>query len=262
MRLVSFDGGFGRVERDTVVPMGVDLVEYLASGAAIDGTAVPLGDVALLAPVPRPGKIICVGRNYLAHIAELDKDVPVEPILFCKFANSVVPSGATVRMPPQTEMVDWEAELGVVIGRTANNVSRDEALDYVAGYTCTNDLSARDLQRRTGQWTRGKAIDGFLPMGPALVTPDEVGDPHDLRVRCLVDGEVQQDGNTSEMIFDIPTLISFISETITLEPGDVIATGTPPGVGAGQDPPRYLQPGETVVVEIERVGRLSTVMAR
>lgn len=262
MRLVSFDGGFGRVERDNVVPMGVDLVEYLASGAAIDGTAVPLDEVALLAPVPRPGKIICVGRNYLAHIAELDKDVPVEPILFAKFANSIVPSGATVVMPPQTEMVDWEAELGVIIGRTAKNVSRDEALDVVAGYTCMNDLSARDLQRRTGQWTRGKAIDGFLPMGPALVTPDEVRDPHDLRVRCLVEGEVQQDGNTSEMIFDIPTLISFISETITLEPGDVIATGTPPGVGAGQDPPRFLQSGETVVVEIERVGRLSTLMVR
>ncbi len=262
MRLVSYEGGFGRIDGDSVVPMGTDIVEYLTTGQAFQGTPVPLDDVSLLPPVPRPGKIICVGRNYREHIAEMDTDVPVEPILFCKFANSLVPSGATVVMPPQSDMVDWEAELGVVIGRTGKNVPAERALDHVAGYTCMNDLSARDLQRRTGQWTRGKAIDGFLPTGPVLVTADEVDDPHNLAVRCLVNGEVQQDGNTSQMIFDIPTLISFISETITLEPGDCIATGTPPGVGAGQSPPRFLQPGDAVVVEVEGIGRLETAMAR
>lgn len=262
MRLVSYEGGFGRIEADTVVPMGRDIIDYLGSGRVSDGAPLPLHDLTLLAPVPRPGKIICVGRNYLEHIAELNHDIPVEPILFCKFANSIVPSDAIVAMPPQTEMVDWEAELGVVIGRTAKNITPDDVWDCIAGYTCMNDLSARDLQRRTGQWTRGKAIDGFLPTGPELVTPDEVGDPQNLAVRCLVNGEVQQDGNTSQMIFDIPTLVSFISETITLEPGDCIATGTPPGVGAGQQPPRFLQPGDVVVVEVENVGRLTTTMAR
>ena len=262
MRLVSFEGGFGRIAGDTIIPMGPDIVRFLETGDAVDGDAVPLADVVLTAPLPRPGKIICVGRNYYEHIAEMNKDIPVEPILFCKFANSVVASGATVVMPPQTEMVDWEAELGVVIGRTGKNIPPEQVGDYIAGYTCMNDLSARDLQRRTGQWTRGKAIDGFLPMGPELVTADEVAYPGNLAVRCLVNDEVQQDGNTSEMIFDIPTLISFISETITLEPGDCIATGTPPGVGAGQKPPRFLQPGDVVAVEIDGVGRLVTTMAR
>ena len=262
MRLISYQGGFGRVEGDSVIPMGPDIVDYLRSGQSSDGAALPLDGLTVLAPVPNPGKIICVGRNYYEHIAEMNKDLPVEPILFCKFANSIVGSGATVAMPPQTDMVDWEAELGVVIGRTGKNIAPDQVWDYIAGYTCMNDLSARDLQRRTGQWTRGKAIDGFLPMGPDLVTADEVPDPQNLAVRCLVNDEVQQDGNTSEMIFDIPTLISFISETITLEPGDCIATGTPPGVGAGQKPPRFLQPGDVVVVEVDNVGRLTTTMTR
>lgn len=262
MRLISYQGGFGRVEGDTVVPMGRDIVDYLASGQVSDGAPLPLDDVALLAPVPRPRKIICVGLNYRDHVAELNNDAPVEPVLFCKFANSLVPSDATVQMPPQTEMVDWEAELGVVMGRTTKNIAPGDVWDSIAGYTCMNDLSARDLQRRTGQWTRGKAIDGFLPTGPQLVTPDEVGDPQNLALRCLVNGEVQQAGNTSQMIFDIPTLVSFISETITLEPGDCIATGTPPGVGAGQQPPRFLQPGDVVVVEVENVGRLTTTMTR
>lgn len=262
MQLVSYQGGFGRIEGDVVVEMGVDIVQFLGGGQSTDGPARALDDVVLTAPVPRPGKILCVGRNYVEHVEEMNKDIPVEPILFCKFANSIVGSGATVTMPPQTEMVDWEAELGVVIGRTVKNIAPGDVWDCIAGYTCMNDLSARDLQRRTGQWTRGKAIDGFLPTGPTLVTPDEVGDPQNLAVRCLVNGEVQQDGNTSQMIFDIPTLISFISETITLEPGDCIATGTPPGVGAGQEPPRFLQPGDVVVVEVEKVGRLTTTMAR
>lgn len=262
MRLLSYEGGFGRADGDMVVPMGPDLLEYLETGESSEGEPLPLANVTLTAPIPRPGKIICVGRNYLEHIAEMNNDLPVEPILFCKFSNSVVASGSTVVMPPQSDMIDWEAELGVIIGRGGKNIPAERTWDHIAGYTCLNDLTARDLQKRTGQWTRGKAIDGFLPMGPELVTADEVADPGNVGVRCLVNDEVQQDGNTSQMIFDIPTLISFISETITLEPGDCIATGTPPGVGAGQQPPRFLQPGDVVAVEIESVGRLVTTMAR
>ena len=152
-------------------------------------------------PIPRPGKIVCVGLNYRDHAAETGKPVPTEPVLFAKFANSVVPDGATVAIPAATQEVDWEAELGVVIGRRASRVGHREALDHVAGYTCMNDLSARDLQRSGGQWTRGKAIDGFLPMGPCLVTAAEVPDPSALAISCAVNGEVVQDSSTKEMVF-------------------------------------------------------------
>lgn len=265
MRLVSYPGGWGRVEGiaedQTVVPMGSDLVAYLrGEEASVDGTPLPYDDVELLAPVPRPGKIVCVGLNYRDHAAETGKPVPTEPVLFAKFANSVVGDGAEVDIPEATEEVDWEAELGVVIGRRASRVPVDESLEHVAGYTCMNDLSARDLQRRGGQWTRGKAIDGFLPMGPWLVTPDEVGDPQQLSVRCIVDGEVMQDSSTAQMVFGVAELVSVISQTMTLEPGDCIATGTPPGVGMAMTPPRFLRPGDVVVVEIERLGRLTTTI--
>jgi len=171
--------------------------------------------------------------------------------------------------PPRHEVLrwvaqreaDWEAELGVVIGRTARRVERDEALTYVAGYTCLNDLSARDLQRSGGQWTRGKAIDGFLPMGPWLVTADDVPDPQRLAISCSVDGETVQRSTTAEMVFGVAELISIISQTMTLEPGDLIVTGTPAGVGMSMDPPRFLRPGQEVIVEIERIGRLATRLA-
>lgn len=261
MRLVSFAGGFGRLDGDMVVPMGNDLVEYLRTGHTTAGDPMPLGDLTLLAPIPSPGKIICVGLNYRDHAAETGQPVPTEPVLFAKFANSVVADGATVEIPPATSEADWEAELGVVLGSTTRRVSESDALSHVAGYTCMNDLSARDLQRRGGQWTRGKAIDGFLPMGPALVTPDEVGDPQSLRISCSVNGEVMQDSSTEQMVFGVAELISVLSQTMTLEAGDVIATGTPPGVGMAKSPPRFLQPGDTVAVEIAKLGRLTTTMA-
>lgn len=261
MRLVSYDGGYGRLVDGTVVPMGDDLVAYLGGHqAARDGTARPLADLTLLAPVPRPGKIVCVGLNYRDHAAETGKPVPTEPVLFAKFANSVVADGATVAIPAATNEVDWEAELGVVVGRRATRVDVVDALDHVAGYTCLNDLSARDLQRSTSQWTRGKAIDGFLPMGPCLVTADEVPDPQNLAISCAVNGTLAQRSNTREMVFGVAELVSFISQTMTLDPGDVIATGTPPGVGMARTPPWFLRPGDEVVVEIERLGRLSTHM--
>ena len=261
MRVVSYAGGFGRVEGDVVVPMGEDVLPWLAERSAADAEPVRLDSLHLIAPVPRPGKIVCVGRNYVEHARERGFEAPPEPILFAKWANSVVGPAATVVVPPQTEQPDWEAELGVVIGRPCSRVSAERALEHVAGYTCLNDLSARDLQNRVSQWTRGKAVDGFLPMGPWLVTADEVGDPQTLAVRCRVNGETMQDGHTSLMIWSVAELIAFVSETISLDPGDVIATGTPAGIGAGRTPQVFLRDGDLVEVEIERVGTLRTTIS-
>ena len=265
MRLVSHTTGFGRVQQQdgqtSVVPMGDDVVAYLAGREeARDGSPVPLSTLELTAPVPRPGKIICVGLNYRDHAIEAGKPIPDEPVLFAKFSNSVSADGSEVAIPALSQEVDWEAELAVIIGATASKVPVEDALDHVAGYTCVNDLSARDLQRRGGQWTRGKAIDGFLPMGPHLVTPDEVGDPQELAISCRLNGSIVQESNTSQMVFGIAELISTISQTLTLEPGDCIATGTPPGVGMAMDPPRFLEPGDVVAVEIDKLGTLTTRM--
>jgi 2-keto-4-pentenoate hydratase/2-oxohepta-3-ene-1,7-dioic acid hydratase in catechol pathway len=262
MQLVSYVGGFGRLEGGAVVPMGPDITGYLSgTRKPSEGAPRDLEDVTLIAAIPRPGKIICVGLNYRDHAAETGKPIPTEPILFAKFANSVVGDGATVAIPAVVTEADWEAELGVVIGHRARRVPRDRALDYVAGYLCMNDLSARDLQRTGGQWTRGKAIDAFLPMGPALVTADEVPNPQALDISCRLNGAVVQQSNTSEMVFDVAELISIISQTITLEPGDCIATGTPPGVGMAMTPPRFLRPGDVVEVAIGGLGTLTTTMA-
>ena len=257
MKLASLrGGGFGRVEGDRFVPMGEDLVAYLEPGEARDGDPRPLAEVRLGPPVPRPSKIVCVGLNYRDHAAETGQPLPEEPILFPKFANSVIGPDDDVVVPAATEQPDLEAELGVVIGRRATAVGEDEALAHVGGYTCTNDVSARDLQFRTSQWMAGKAIDTFFPMGPWIVTPDEIPDPQALRIRALVDGAVRQDSSTSEMVFPVRALVAYISRTITLEPGDVIATGTPPGVGMSRTPPVWLHDGEDVTVEIERIGAL------
>jgi 2-keto-4-pentenoate hydratase/2-oxohepta-3-ene-1,7-dioic acid hydratase in catechol pathway len=261
MKLVSYVGGFGRLDGDVVVPMGDDLVAFLAGAPVVEGERRPYREVRAVAPVPRPGKIVCVGLNYRDHAAETGTPVPTEPVLFAKFANSVVGDGATVGIPPATTEVDWEAELGVVIGSTTRRVTPERALDHVAGYVVLNDLSARDLQRRGGQWTRGKAVDGFLPMGPYLVTADEVPDPQALGIRCAVNGQTVQDSSTGQMVFGVAELVSTISRTMTLEPGDCIATGTPPGVGMAMTPPRYLTSGDVVTVEIDGLGTLTTTMA-
>ncbi len=265
MRLVSFEGGFGRVEGDTVVPMGPSLVDWLAFGTQGVGTGAPrpLAEMRLLAPVPRPGKIICVGLNYRDHAKETGAAIPNEPILFSKFANSVVGPGADVVVPPEADELDYEAELAVVIGRRASRVATADALGHVAGYACANDVSARSLQFRSGQWLLGKAIDTFLPLGPWLVTADEVPDPQALGIRCLVNDELRQDSNTGEMVFGVAELIAYASRTITLEPGDLLVTGTPSGVGMATDPPRYLRDGDRIRVEIDGLGQLdNTVRAR
>jgi 2-keto-4-pentenoate hydratase/2-oxohepta-3-ene-1,7-dioic acid hydratase in catechol pathway len=257
VRLIAFDGGFGRIEGERVIPMGADLVAFLETGRSTDGASVPVADVRPTAPVPRPGKVVCVGLNYRDHALEAGLEIPEVPILFPKFANSVVGPGDPIVVLPETRRVDYEAELGVVIGRHAFRVGEDEALSYVAGYTCMNDVSARDLQNRTSQWMLGKAIDTFLPCGPWLVTVDEIADPQALAIRCEVNGRELQSSTTAQMVFGVAELVASISRTMTLEPGDLIATGTPPGVGFARTPPVYLEDGDEVTVEIENLGRLT-----
>ena len=240
------------------------LLADLASGLdALDAalrnatSSLALADVELMAPVPRPGKILAAGVNYRSHGDEQNREPPDHPVLFAKMPTAVVGPGAEIRWSPElTQGVDFEAELAVVIGRTCRRVDESDAIAYVAGYTCLNDVSARDLQYADKQFVRGKSLDTFCPMGPWLVTADEIPAPQALRVRGLRNGVVMQDASTAEMIFSVAHLISFCSQAMTLEPGDVIATGTPAGVGWFREPKVLLRDGDEVVVEIEGVGRL------
>jgi 2-keto-4-pentenoate hydratase/2-oxohepta-3-ene-1,7-dioic acid hydratase in catechol pathway len=230
------------------------------AGSSIADRGRQLADTDLLAPLPRPGKIVAIGRNYREHAVEEGVEPPPAPLIFAKWPSSVVGHGAEVRWDPRlTGQVDYEAELAVVIGRAARWVGVDEALDHVLGYTCLNDVTARDIQFGDGQWVRGKSLDTFCPMGPALVTADEIGDPQDLGICCSVGDERVQDARTSAMYFGVAEIISYCSRSFTLEPGDVIATGTPGGVGAFRDPPRFLGDGDRLTVEIERIGRLENI---
>ena len=208
-------------------------------------------------PIERPGKILCVGLNYRSHAEEQDRRPPERPMLFAKWATSLIGPGEPIVLPRISSAVDYEAELAVVIGSRVKGVSVDNALEAVRGYLCANDVSARDLQRGDKQYTRGKSLDTFCPVGPELVPAAEIPDPGALRIRCLVNGEVRQDGTTSDLIFSVSELIAFAAEAITLEPGDLILTGTPAGVGEFRDPPLYLADGDEVTVEIEGVGTLT-----
>jgi 2-keto-4-pentenoate hydratase/2-oxohepta-3-ene-1,7-dioic acid hydratase in catechol pathway len=219
---------------------------------------VPLAEARLHAPIAGPEKIIGIGLNYEDHAAETGADIPEKPIVFAKYPNTVIGPGETITIPPITEKADYEAELAVIIGRTARNVSESEALDHVFGYTNANDVSSRDLQfSEGGQWTRSKSIDTFCPLGPFIATTDEIEDPQDLSIRCILNGEVMQDGTTSKMIFSVAELVSFLSQGMTLVPGDVIVTGTPPGVGSARDPQVWLKDGDEVTIEIEGLGALT-----
>lgn len=223
----------------------------------------PLDEIRLLAPVQRPGKVVCVGLNYRDHAEESGQPIPDKPLLFGKWANTIVGPGDPIIIPPITDSVDYEAELGVVIGRVARAVPVEDALSYVLGYTCVNDVSARDLQFGDGQWTRGKSLDTFNPIGPWVVTADEIPNPQSLGIRCIVNGEKLQDSSTAQMVYGVAELVSFISQGITLEPGDIISTGTPPGVGFARTPPVWLRPGDTVTIEIDGIGALTNpVQAR
>jgi 2-keto-4-pentenoate hydratase/2-oxohepta-3-ene-1,7-dioic acid hydratase in catechol pathway len=208
--------------------------------------------------IPIPGKIICVGLNYRRHAREAGMPIPASPMLFGKFANSLAASGSDVPLPSTAEQYDYEAELGVVIGRRAVAVSEADALDYVWGYCNCNDVSARDLQSRTSQFTLGKILDGFLPVGPKLVSRDEVTDPQNLAIRGWLNGDLRQDANTSDMIFGVAELVSYISTYVPLDPGDLIVTGTPEGVILGRDPKIWMKPGDVAEVEVEHLGRLTT----
>ena len=215
-----------------------------------------LSEVSLGPVVPDPEKIICIGLNYRDHAAETNHAVPEVPTVFAKYPNTLIGCGEPIQMSALTDQVDYEAELAIVIGRTAKNVSEAEAIKYVAGYSIFNDVSARDYQLRVSQWTVGKSFDTFGPLGPSLVTRDDVPDPHSLGIRLRIGDEVLQDSNTSNMVFGVPALIAFLSSTMTLVPGDVIATGTPAGVGFTRKPPRYIRAGEMVEIEIDQLGNL------
>jgi len=208
------------------------------------------------APIDRPGKIIAVGLNYRDHASEQNVTPPERPMLFAKWQTALIGPGDPIVLPSISDKIDYEGELGVVIGERAKRVPVGSAPDVIEGYICVNDVSARDLQFSDQQFTRAKSLDTFCPVGPRLVPASEVGDPGNLTLRTTVNGEVLQDSSTSQLIFSVPELIAFISEAITLEPGDLIATGTPAGVGTFRDPPIYLKDGDEVVIEIERVGEL------
>ena len=213
-------------------------------------------EVKIEATAQRPGKIICVGHNFRKHIQEMGREIPSNPVIFAKFANTILGPEDDIPFYPISEQLDYEMEFTFVIGKQARNVSEADALDYVAGYTITNDVTYRDIQRRTLQWLQGKTVDGSAPMGPHLVTADEIGDPSGLDMVLKVNGEVRQSTNTDDFVFDVPKLVSFLSGLMTLEPGDVVLTGTPGGVGVAMDPPQFLKDGDVVTIEIEKIGTL------
>jgi 2-keto-4-pentenoate hydratase/2-oxohepta-3-ene-1,7-dioic acid hydratase in catechol pathway len=271
MRLVTYrhDGRerAGVLRGDRVVDAGSSVRELLAEPdglarlADLDAEGVALSEAELLPPVPDPDKIVCIGLNYRSHAAEAGMEPPSSPTFFAKFRNALAPHGATVPLPGASDKVDFEAEVAFVIGRRAHEVSEDDALDHVAGYALLNDLSARDLQFATPQWMPGKVFDGSAPFGPALVTPDEAG-PHDsIGIALELNGQRMQEADTSDLIFSVPELVAQLSRLMTLEPGDVISTGTPSGVGSTRDPHVWLAPGDRIEVSSPTLGRLETTIA-
>jgi acylpyruvate hydrolase len=245
-------------------PAGLDVVQQISETYHnTEQTERPmthqLSDVRIEAPIQRPGKIIGLGLNYRDHANETGRQVPNFPVIFAKFPTSVVGPESEIPIPSVTKKLDWEVELGIIIGQSCKNISPDAALDYVAGYTVLNDLSARDLQKeKDGQWVEGKSLDGLCPMGPCIVTTDELGEGSDLKLKTLVNGVEKQSSSTSNLIFGVRDIISHLSKRFTLEPGDVIASGTPSGVGFARSPPEFLQSGDFVEVSIEKIGVLKT----
>lgn len=263
MRLVTFSKAGGAPEAgvlsgDKVTGLGTDMLSVIASGKrpAASGATYNLADVKLLAPIPRPPKLICVGLNYRDHAAEAGMEIPKVPTIFNKFTNVVIGPGDPIVLPKASTRPDYEAEFAFVIGPGGRNISAAHAMEHVYGYTMINDVSARDFQLATSQWLMGKTFDTFAPMGPCLVTADEIADPHALNISLEIGGETLQNSNTRELIFKIPEIIEHLSKVVTLEPGDVVATGTPAGVGFARKPPRYLAPGDEVIIRIDGLGEL------
>ncbi len=226
-----------------------------AAGAAAAHVR-PRAGVTLLPPVPNPSKIVCIGLNYRDHAAEVKMDLPEQVTVFAKWPNTLIGDGAEIVIPAESHRVDYEAELAFVIGTRARHVTEERAYDVIAGYTCMNDVSVRDYQMRTSQWTMGKVFDTHGPCGPVIVTKDELPDPGNLRIRTVIGDEVLQDSSTAQLVFTVPRLVAELSAVMTLEPGDIVATGTPAGVGTSRTPKRWIRPGERVRIEIEGIGAL------
>ena len=276
MRFVTFESG-GKAQtglltaNDSVVDLSIagfssllDLIEAGYSGRAKveafakSGTPIPLSSVKLLAPIPKPRKLICIGLNYRDHAKETGATIPDVPTVFNKFATSVIGPGADIVLPKVSKSPDYEAEFAFIIGIGGRHIAAQDWKKHIYGYTIVNDVSARDYQRATTQWLMGKTFDTFAPMGPWIVTADEIADPHNLNIQLEIDGEMLQNSNTRrKLIFKIPDLIAFLSSVFTLEPGDIVSTGTPAGVGVARNPQRFLKPGEEVTVTIEGIGELT-----
>jgi 2-keto-4-pentenoate hydratase/2-oxohepta-3-ene-1,7-dioic acid hydratase in catechol pathway len=234
---------------------------WAKAASALQGTGdshtIALDSVTLLCPLPNPGKLLCIGLNYRDHALESKMEIPSTPTVFTKFSSAIVGPGDTVCVPPITQKPDYEAEMAFVIGVGGKNIPADKWRDHVFGYTIVNDVSARDIQLSTSQWVLGKSLDTFGPIGPWIVTADEIPDPHSLDIKLSIDGELLQNSNTRELIFKIPELIAYLSSIVPLAPGDIISTGTPAGVGLGFTPPRWLRDGETMTIEISSIGTLT-----
>ena len=263
MRLVTFQRSgsapeAGVLDGNQVKGLGTDMLSVIAAGGTPKptGASYDLASVKLLAPIPRPPKLICIGLNYRDHAAETKMEIPIVPTVFNKFPNVVIAPGAPIVLPKVSTKPDYEAEFAFVVGPGGRHIPASRAMDHVFGYTMVNDVSARDFQLATTQWLMGKTFDTFAPMGPWLVTKDEIADPHELDISLEIGGEILQNSNTRELIFKIPELIAYISTVVTLEPGDVVSTGTPAGVGSARKPPRWLKPGEEVIVRVAGLGEL------
>jgi acylpyruvate hydrolase len=272
MRLVSYDAGAGPragvLEGDAVRDAGEGGLGALLRAGGVDaavpvagGEPLPLAELQLLPPVPNPQKIVCLGLNYRSHAEEAGLEAPETPTFFAKYANALAPPGAEVALPAYSQKVDYEAEVAFVIGRRCKDVPEDDALSVIAGYTLLNDLSARDYQFKTPQWQPGKVFDGAAPCGPALVTPDEAGPPDAIEISLTLNGEEMQRSSTADLIHSIPSVVAYLSMLMTLEPGDLISTGTPAGVGSVRQPRVWLRAGDEVVVESPQLGRLETRLA-
>ena len=247
-----------------ILALGAEGRDRVAAAIAKGTVSHDPATATLLAPVPDPGKVVCLGLNYRDHAEESGMAIPEEPVLFSKFPSAVVGPGATIELPPVSTQVDYEAELVWVIGKSGRDIPRDRAMDYIAGYTVGHDVSARDwqLNKPGKQWMAGKTFDTFAPIGPAVVTADEVPDPHNLGIRLRLNGATMQDSNTNQLIFRADEVISYLSQIFTLEPGDLIFTGTPPGVGMARKPPVWLKEGDVVEVEIDGLGVLKNPVGR
>ena len=274
MRLVTFTTGSGPragiVVGDRIIDLAgagyADVVSFLEAGdagvvAVKDLVANPnetfsRASVTLLAPVPQPPKFICIGLNYRDHAIESGMEIPTTPTIFTKYSNAIIGPGQPIELPSVSSQVDYEAEFAFVVGKRGKNIPAENWEEYIFGYTIVHDVSARDYQLATSQWTIGKTFDTFGPMGPELVAKDEIADPHDLRISLELNGQVLQDSNTSQLVFDIPALVEYLSKVMTLLPGDVVSTGTPPGVGMARKPPIFMKPGDDVKITIEGIGEL------